>query len=186
MAVDPRVALAAVAVALAPLAARGALPAPGPAAGPPVGTAAKPARIATKAVSTHAWHDGASRRDLTLEPGLIADFSPSVASGPVLRPASVQDSVPAVFSSPVLRDDAGRLRALPGGVLLVLSAPLDDAAAQALLQRAGVARAQRLGATLWRVDGPAGLASLELANRLHATGLFAAAQPNWWIARTTK
>jgi len=40
--------------------------------------------------------------------------------------------------------------------------------------------------TVWLLEGPPGLGSLELANRLHAGGQFAAAQPNWWVQRTLK
>jgi len=45
---------------------------------------------------------------------------------------------------------------------------------------------RRLSDTLWIVEGPVGLGSLELANRLQATGRFASAQPNWWVERTLK
>lgn len=191
MAADPGAAVAAVALAAALAVAAGPLRAAGPPPGPPdaasIGTAAKPARIATKASPTHAWHDGAARRELTLEPGWTADFTPSaLAPAPVLRRAGGREAASGAFASPVLRDDAGRLRALPGGVLLVTREPMDDVRAEALLRRAGARGARRLGGALWLLEGPPGLASLELANRLHDSGLFASAQPNWWVQRTTK
>jgi hypothetical protein len=149
--------------------------------------AGKPSRVAAKSVPTHVWHDGGVERALVRVPSLEADFSPvqAGAAGPI-RPAGSAAAGAAAFVSPVLRDDAGRLRALPGGVLVVLRAPLDETAARALLARAGVEPAARLSATLWRVQGPVGLGSLELANRLHASGLFASAQPDWWVERTRK
>jgi hypothetical protein len=196
MAVDPRATAAAVALSAALAAVAGPARAAGPPPGPPdktsIGTAAKPARMATKASPTHGWYDGAVRRELTLEPGWTADFTPSaltpsaLAPAPVLRRTGGREATTAAFASPVLRDDAGRLRALPGGVLLVSREPLDDVRAEMLLRRAGAVGARRLGGSLWLLEGPPGLASLELANRLHDGGLFASAQPNWWVQRTTK
>ena len=46
--------------------------------------------------------------------------------------------------------------------------------------------ARPLSPRAWLVESPAGLASLELANRLAATGAFAGAQPNWWVERALK
>lgn len=157
-----------------------------PPAEPPA--VAKPARaLAPKAAATHAWHDGPAMRPLRLESTLEADFSPRAgkAAG-VLRPAGTTTKSAEPLVSPVFRDDTGRLRALPGGVLVVLRAPLPQAEARALIGRAGATPVRALSATLWVVEGPAGLGSLELANRLHAGGAFAAAQPNWWIERTLK
>jgi hypothetical protein len=163
----------------------GALATVGP-ADPP--TVAKPPRaIAPKAAATHAWHDGAASRALRLEPRLEADFSPRAgkAAG-VLRPVTVTVKSADPLVSPVFRDDTGRLRALPGGVLVVLRAPLAEADARALIARSGATPARALSPTLWIVEAPVGLGSLELANRLHAGGAFASAQPNWWIERTLK
>jgi hypothetical protein len=149
---------------------------------------AKPARaLAPKAAATHAWHDGTAMRPLRLESTLEADFAPRAgkAAG-VLRTAGTTTKSADPLVSPVFRDDTGRLRALPGGVLVVLRAPLPEAEARALIGGAGATPARALSATLWVVEGPTGLGSLELANRLHASGAFAAAQPNWWIERTLK
>ncbi len=151
-------------------------------------TVAKPSRVlAPKAAGTHAWHDGAVTRPLRLESTLEADFSPRAGKAVgVLRPASVAAKSADPQVSPVFRDDTGRLRALPGGVLVVLRAPLPEAEARALIGRAGATPARALSPSMWVVEGPVGLGSLELANRLHASGAFAAAQPNWWIERTLK
>lgn len=175
----------ALAAALLAAWAQGALATVGP-ADPP--TVAKPARaIAPKAAPTHTWHDGAASRALRLESGLQADFSPRAGgAAAVLRPAAATAKAADPLVSPVFRDDTGRLRALPGGVLVVLREPLPEADARALIARSGATPARALSPTLWIVEGPVGLGSLELANRLHAGGAFAAAQPNWWVERTLK
>jgi hypothetical protein len=153
---------------------------------PPV--ASKPARmLAAKAAPTHVWHDAGVRRVLELESTIEADFSLRLGkdSG-LLRPAGVAPKSAAPLVSPVFRDDTGQLRALPGGVLVVLRAPLTEADARALIARAGATPARALSPTLWIVEGPAGLGSLEMANRLHVSGLFSSASPNWWIERNKK
>jgi hypothetical protein len=152
-------------------------------------TVSKPSSraVAAKQAPTHAWHEAGVRRTLRLESTLEADFSPRVGKDAgVLRPAGAAPKSAAPLVSPVFRDDAGRLRALPGGVLVVLRAPLPEADARALIARAGATPSRALSPTLWVVEAPAGLAALDLANRLHASGAFAAAQPNWWVERTLK
>jgi hypothetical protein len=180
--------LALAALALAPR-ADAAPPGPGPLESASVGTAAKPARSAriAKDTPTHWWHDGTARRALVLDRSLEADFSPAPwRAADVLRPAGAAPKSAAPLVSPVLRDASGRARALPGGVLVVLKAPLDEAAARALIAGAGATPTRQVSSTVWLLEGPPGLASLELANRLHAGGQFAAAQPNWWVQRTLK
>jgi hypothetical protein len=177
-----------VAAALA-LEAGAAPPGAGPLDAATLETAAKPGRgaRALKAVPTHWWHDGTARRALVLDASLEADFTPrAVGQGAsVLQPArGLKSTTPLV--SPVLRDESGRARALPGGVLVVLKSPLDDAGARALIAQAGATPTRRVSETVWLLEAPAGLASLELANRLHERGLFASAQPDWWVQRTLK
>jgi hypothetical protein len=149
---------------------------------------AKPSRVVAKAVPTHTWNDGTARRGLFLEPGLEVDFGTSAGpEAPIaVRRAGTASTKAAAFVSPVLRDEAGRLRALPGGVIVVLRDATDEAAARALLGRAGVKPSRRLTDTTWLIEGPIGLGSLELANRLNDGGGFASAQPNWWVQRTLK
>lgn len=152
-------------------------------------TIAKPPRAtaSAKQAATHAWNEGGVARTLRLEGALEADFSPRAGKDAgVLRPAGAAPKSAAPSVSPVFRDESGRLRALPGGVLVTLRAPLPEAEARALLERAGAKPARALAPTLWLVEGPVGLGSLELANALHASGAFAGAQPNWWTPRTLK
>jgi hypothetical protein len=153
---------------------------------PALDTVTKPVRAKSKAAPTHVWHDGAGKRALSIDTTLEADFSPAGGDDRVLRRAGATPKSASSLVSPVLRDEAGRLRALPGGVIVVLAAPADEAAGRALLVRNGASPVRRLSDTLWLVEGPVGLGSLELANRLQATGRFASAQPNWWVERTLK
>jgi hypothetical protein len=104
----------------------------------------------------------------------------------VLRPAGSTDRAAAAQVSPVLRDESGRPRGLPGGVVVVLKTPMDEAAARALIGQAGAVALQALSDRLWLVQGPIGLGSLTLANQLQADGRFESAQPNWWMPRTRK
>lgn len=92
----------------------------------------------------------------------------------------------AAVVSPLFIDASGRPRALPGGVIVSLKEVLRDAQAREQLQAAGLTPVRQIGERMWLVESPAGLASLELANRLHATGRFEFVQPNWWQPRTTK
>jgi hypothetical protein len=173
------------------LCAAGAAAASSPGAGPQqsgaVGTASKPVRFVGKSASSHWWYDGAVRRPLSVDRSLEADFSTGIGkSASVLRPAGSATKAAAPLVSPVLRDDTGRARALPGGVLVVMKHPVDDVAARALIARAGAVPVRRVAETIWLLEGPTGLGSLELAERLHETGVFASAQPNWWIERSLK
>jgi hypothetical protein len=83
-------------------------------------------------------------------------------------------------------DASGHPRALPGGVIISLREDLPDAQAQAQLQAQGLTPVRRIGARMWLVESPVGIASLELANRLQASGRYDFVQPNWWQPRTTK
>jgi hypothetical protein len=167
-----------------------ALPVQASAPPPPATTpsVSKPARAVGKSAPTHVWHDGSVTRTLTVEPTLEADFSARVGKDAgVLRPAGSAVGKSALDQvSPVLRDESGQLRALPGGVLVVLPAPMDERAGRALIVESGGVPARALSPTLWVVEAPVGLPALEVANRLHASGRFASVQPNWWVARTLK
>lgn len=151
-------------------------------------SSAAPGADHIKGAPTPAWQDGGVRRPLVVEPGWRADFSGAVSgAATVLRPSAgmLKDVSPAL-QSPVFRDEGGRLRALPGGVVVLLREPLDEQAATALLASHGARVVRRLGDRLWLVASAAGTASLEQANRLAETGAFAAAQPNWWVERPRK
>ena len=182
----PRAPRLAAALALALAAHAAPAPCAAPAAEAPL--IAKPALAAKRVAPTLAWQDGPTARALTVDPGLQADFTPGLSGRPVaLRASAVPlKDVSAALQSPVLRDESGRARALPGGVIVTFAPGTDDAAAVALLALHGATVSRRLSASAWLVEAPAGLAALELANRLAATGAFVGAQPNWWVERALK
>lgn len=161
----------------------------------------KPSRLEAAGQARLHWYDGGKRHALLVDPARVADFSEKSARARVpLRPASQAEkgsaSLPAGVS-PVFRDaDApGRLRALPGGVIVTLKVPPagnDAGAREAQARRELVAagleplRAIDPEARRWLVASPAGLPALELANRLQESGDFESAAPNWWRQRTLK
>jgi hypothetical protein len=143
--------------------------------------------VAIRAVEVQLSEGGSEVLTQVCDTSLEADFSTSIGkSASVLRPAGSATKAAAPLVSPVLRDDTGRARALPGGVLVVMKHPVDEVAARALIARAGAVPVRRVAETIWLLEGPTGLGSLELAERLHETGVFASAQPNWWIERSLK
>jgi hypothetical protein len=137
------------------------------------------------------WYDGSVLHSLWLDSAWVADFSklPADPSG-VLR-LSGASGIDTRIQSPVFRDSAqgeGQLRALPGGVLLRFRAHQGPADRQALAAKHGLMMAREIGGSgrVWLVATPAGLASLDLANRLHESGDFESASPNWWQFRARK
>lgn len=160
--------------------------APSPAAEAPL--IDKPASVGKRPDSSLAWIDAGIRRPLYLDTGLRADLSPNQAGKAIVlrRADGPLKDVPTTLQSPVLRDESGRARALPGGVLVVLDAALDDAAARALIGRHDAVPVRRIAGSVWLVASPPGLASLDLANRLSQAGAFQSAQPNWWVERPLK
>lgn len=180
----------ALSLAWLPLAAEAEAPRRAPAPGERLATPASPltdARPVVKsspAIESLAWHEGSVRRSLQRVPDWQADFTPRVPQRPILgRPDGTEN---AALVSPVLRDESGQLRALPGGVLVVLRTAYDEAGAQRFFASVGVIPVRRITDTLWLLQAPAGLPALELSNRLNDSGLFASVQPNWWTPRARK
>ena len=143
------------------------------------------------------WYDGGQRRALAIDPEWIADFDPA-ARGQGRSPmrkatAAEKEKGPdpaAPFASPVFRDPASpgaAPRALPGGVIVTVR-EADAARARELLASKGLKALRPVGSagTVWVVEAPAGMPSLELANRLQESGDFAGAAPNWWRPRALK
>lgn len=104
----------------------------------------------------------------------------SLSGAPVLK-ADNGDKV-----SPVLTDAAGRPHALPGGLLITLKESMAEGPARAKLQAAGLKPVDQINDFVWLVESPTGLGTIELANRVTASGEFAEAVPNWWTPRTKK
>ena len=136
------------------------------------------------------WYDGATRRPLWAEPGVVADFSGDAREKSQVIRSSALSKTDLARQSPVFRDQAqgGGTRALPGGVLVRFKADSTDAQQAALVARHGLTVVRRIGdaGASYLVGGPPGEASLALANRLFESGDFEAASPNWWQPRRLK
>ncbi|MGE3925031.1 MAG: hypothetical protein AB7G13_19030 [Lautropia sp.] len=154
--------------------------------------------------------EGGGTRALWIDPNRIADFGAGGAAvQPALRPpapgeltdraragkrdddrsaksAADTGSTAATTVSPVFLDAGGRARALPGGVIVGFAASVSNDAAAGEFAAAGVTPLRRIGDRMWLVESPPGLATLEIAERLNASGRFAFVQPNWWNPRPTK
>lgn len=141
------------------------------------------------------WYDGTERKALRIDPAWVADFgAPPVAFGrkprsPLKRFIGGEkglESLPA-GASPVFRDENGTPRALPGGVI-VRPHEADRSEARARLEAMGLVPVRPIDpeGRSWLVESAAGLQSLELANRLHESGQFESASPNWWRPRALK
>ena len=165
-------------------------PKPGPAIS---GKAA--GRLAGHGDATHYWYEDGKRRALRVDPAWIADFAAPAAPQPGRRPSPLKrsiggekalESLPGT-ASPVFRDDNGAQRALAGGVIVHLRAA-DRADARERLAAAGLQPVRPVDpdGRAWLVASPAGMPALELANRLHESGQFESATPNWWRPRALK
>jgi len=155
------------------------------------------------AATTAHYFDGDTQRTITLDTSLVAVITPipetgsaqarsvggSASPAPLvqLQPASqsVARGAAGTHLSPVYREGnspAGRLMALPGGVVVKFNPDWSDAQVRAWAQAKGLTVAQRLGTTgNWYLIATApGSAALELANSLKAGGEVVAAMPNWW------
>lgn len=136
------------------------------------------------------WYDGERRRELRVDPGWIADFRGAKPKLQRRSEAAAGEEKAAGLSagqSEVLRDESGAPRALPGGVIVRLH-ERDVGDAAKLFSELGLAPVRSLDPQqrTWLVESPAGLESLALANRLHETGRFEMAAPNWWRPRALK
>ncbi len=144
------------------------------------------------------WYDGSRKRLLTIDPAQVADFGNGALAGaaPEITAAGTlaTKAKPEQHVSPLLRDaSTGKLAgALPGGVLVRLNRAVDQQQADALAAAFGahvdhpVGAPESGGYLLWLFTAPAGLASLELANRIHESGQVHSAAPNWWKPRALK
>lgn len=147
------------------------------------------------AAESYIWYDGGKPKRVWVDKSVVAEFGSRADSGsaPVAKAGLVnirsQDD-PAVSRaatqgrvSPVLRDGlAGRMRALPGNVIVRLDPAWSSGQVDAWLAAQGLTRIRQLpiGKNLLVVGAPPGLASLELANRLQESGTVVSAQPEWW------
>jgi hypothetical protein len=87
--------------------------------------------------------------------------------------------------SPVYRvgGPAGRVAALPGGVIVDFNAAWtsDQVAAWAATNQLTVEKKLDIGGNRYVISSLPGQASLDLANRIHESGDVVSATPNWWM-----
>ncbi len=165
------------------------------------------AGVAGAAQDSVTYFDGATQRTVTQDPQWVAYFSsPASATTSVSRAAAdgvtpfvtlhrTSDIQPRTATtgraSPVYREGdspAGRLMALPGGVLVQFKPDWTDSQVREWALGKGLGLGQKLNirGQWWVVNSEAGAASLELANALHASGSVLSASPNWWKQTMTR
>ena len=159
------------------------------------------------------YYDGTQVRRLTLQPELRAEFNQGdsrrttlAASADAVALKGVGDSLvrivrvtrsserlanPAAESAAVYREGdspAGRLMALPGGVLVKFKPDWSRAQIDAWVAARGLTtgRALPIGTNWFRIDTAPGLTSLETANAIFETGEVLSASPNWWMQTRAK
>ena len=98
----------------------------------------------------------------------------------------IQAADPTRSFSPVLHDGpwtSGRMRALPGNVILMLNPVWGDAEINQWISEQGLTVVKKLnfGKNILVLQTPPGLASLQIANSLADLPGVAAAFPNWWV-----
>jgi len=158
------------------------------------------------------FYDGAKKIELTLEPGLVAEFMtpesvsavkkaspeaellPAGAGGPHVFKVSAANFRPrtetGTTTSPLFRTGsrAGRLMALPGGMVVTFKPEWTDAQVREFVASKGLEVQQRLEiAGNWYVlRTEPGIAALKAANALHESGKVVSASPNWWKETVTR
>ena len=143
--------------------------------------------IVTAKSSSHFWYDGEQRRELSIDSTTIARFVPGEKAALVAKGLTVKNEKSVTTNDSPVLIDGGLKRGLPGGVIVTLLRAMPDDQAIALLKSAGLEPVKALqDSKVWLVASAPGMASLELANRLHESRQFAASQPNWWTQKTKK
>jgi hypothetical protein len=143
--------------------------------------------VAAPTAPAYYWYDGQTKRSLDVDTDHIIQFKPNEKAVLVKQVTGLSTEKSVLNpNSQVFKDGATR-RALPGGVIVTFAGSLSDDQAISQLKSKGLEPLRRIGSSeSWLVASPSGLASLEMANQLHESKAFAAAQPNWWSERTKK
>lgn len=144
---------------------------------------------------SYIWYDGGKPKRVWLDSSVVAEFgnrtedkSAQAGKSEAVRIRRLDDPAAARGVaqgqvSPVLRDGAaGRMRALPGNVIVRLDPAWSSAQVDVWLASSGLVKVRQLpiGKNVLVISSPPGLASLELANRLQESGTVVSAQPDWW------
>lgn len=104
---------------------------------------------------------------------------------------SLKASHPQGSYSPVLHDgpnSAGRMRALPGNIIVHLDPQWDEATIQTWLgsHQLEVVKKLEIGPNIYLIKTGPGLDALDAANALYRSGEVKAAYPDWWQEVTTR
>jgi hypothetical protein len=158
------------------------------------------------------YFDGSTKRIITPQSDLQAAFDEprgvkAPATGATISETLISDGFIRVYrlttptlrvpstsplrTSPVFREGtspAGRLMALPGGVIIQFRPEWTTEQVSEWIANHGYTVRQKLNITgQWYIlDSPAGLASLEMANTIHGSGDVVSATPNWWVQTVTR
>ena len=111
------------------------------------------------------------------------------ASGVAVR--GLMTSNPSGNYSPVFHDSPsnnGRMRALPGNIIVYLDPQWDETKVSNWLSSHKLEKVKKLeiGANVYVIKTAPGLAALEMANTLYRSGEVKAAFPDWWQEVTTR
>jgi len=172
------------------------------------------APIAAAADAQAYYYDGGRRVAIVAQPDLVAEFGAPVARARAADPgaqqvagdslvrvlrvapgdgigAQPQGAMAAGARSAVYRQNgtaAGRLMALPGGVLVKFLPGWSNQQIDTWLATRGLPAGQPLAiGPSWRLLPTApGSEALALANRIHESGEVVSASPNWWTQTRAK
>ncbi len=153
------------------------------------------------AAETMHYYDDGSRRTIKLQPNLAAEFTANPSSAQArstentnTKPFVTIHKKTSIISrtagsvanqSPVFREGdspAGRLMALPGGVIVNFKPDWTDDQVRLWTKAHGYFIKQKLNiqGNWYIIDTPPGLVSLQTANKIQETGEVVSASPNWW------
>ncbi len=156
--------------------------------------------------TTH-YYDGSTQHTIKLQPNLVAEFASnasaqtrSTENANAKRPfVTIRKNAPlasratgsAASQSPVFREGnspAGRLMALPGGVIVNFKPDWTDDQVHLWAKAHSYVIKQKLNilGNWYIIDTPPGLISLQTANDIHETGEVISASPNWWKQTATR
>lgn len=160
------------------------------------------------AAETMHYYDEGSQRTIKLQPGLVAEFAANAPAQKQARSTGSTNSKAFVTirkntsptsraagsktnQSPVFREGdspAGRLMALPGGVIVNFKPDWTDDQVRLWTTAHGYLIKQKLNilGNWYIIDSPPGLASLQTANEIQETGEVVSASPNWWKQTVTR
>lgn len=166
----------------------------------------------------YVWYDGDKERTAYLNPNLVADFDakgteksavkrtyPEAKEIPVKGGARIwqvdrgaeialprlRAAQPSAKYSPVLHDSpsaGGRMRALPGNVIVYLNPDWGQAKVAQWAAKYGlsVLRELDVGKNVYVIQTAPGLEALQTANALYKSGEVVAAFPDWWLEVATR